>query len=151
MEKNDDFLQSMSLTEACAYMVTHSAKPFKEIAADIGCPYNKLWKQLNVEEEGYRLPAASILPLIRACAKPGEVPAPLLWLNARCGYRAVPMHVEPNHNDVREEILDDLSCCQTFWQAVREKKLAPHKLLELMHAALNELQETMVQYAREVK
>ena len=148
---NNDFFHDIPLSEVCGRMVDASGRPLKAIAADVGKTYSVLYRELDDEDTTAKLGVNTMLPLIRACmgsAPYDEVPAPVLWLNSKTGYKAVPLNAEPNHDNIHEEIMDDLNRCNAFWQAVNAAKLTPEKVVPLMHAAQKELDETMEGYRR---
>jgi len=151
MSKND-FFNNLPLSEVVSRMVDASGRPLKAIAGDVGMSYTSLYRQLDPNDDGAKIGVDALLPLIRACmgsAPYAVAPGPVLWLNSKTGYKAVSLEVTPSHDDVRDEVMDDLNRCNEFWQAVHEGKLPPEKVLPLHHAAQKELDETMESYRRE--
>jgi|GEM_PF-2028243 len=151
MQKHD-FFNAIPLSEVCSQMVDESGRPLKAIAADVGKGYSTLYRELDANDEGGKLGVDTLLPLIRACLGPGgykSPPAPVLWLNSKTGYKAVPLDSVPDREDVRDEVLDDLKRCNEFWQAARDMRLPPERVLPLCRAAQEELEQTMEQYRRQ--
>lgn len=148
---NHDYFNNIPLSEVCARMVDESGRPLKAIAAEIGKGYSTLYRELDANDEGGKLGVDTLLPLMRACLEfpPKNPPAPLIWLNSKCGFKAMPLCAEPDHGDVREEMLDDMQCMAAFQKAVREKRLKPSEVVALAREMQIEVEQTLEQYRRE--
>lgn len=149
----NDFFNDIPLSEVCARMVDDSGRPLKAIAAEIGKGYSTLYRELDANDEGGKLGVDTLLPLIRACAH-GQTtfktpPAPLVWLCSKCGFKAVPLHAEPDSPDVREEALDDVKALATFQAALRDKRMIPSCIALKARVVQAEIDETVEQYRRE--
>lgn len=148
----NDFFNAEPLSETISRMVDASERPLKAIAAEIGKGYSTLYRELDANDEGAKIGVDTLLPLIRACSEtwpPKNIPAPVLWLNSKCGFKALPLTAEPDHPDVREEILDDEASYATFREAVRNRRNTPGQVAELARAVQREIDETVEQYRRE--
>lgn len=148
---SNDFFKDIPLSEVCARMVDDSGRPLKAIAAEIGKGYSTLYRELDAADEGGKLGVDTLLPLIRACvpAPFKSAPAPLLWLNSKCGFKAVPLCAEPDHDDVRDEVLDVLHSLDAFQTAIRNGKNSPARIAKLGRALQAEVDEAIEQYRRE--
>lgn len=148
---NSDFFNGIPLSEVCARMVDDSGRPLKAIAAEIGKGYSTLYRELDPNDEGGKLGVDTLLPLIRACipAPFKSAPTPVIWLNSKCGFKAVPLCAKPNHADVRDEAMDDLNALNEFQQALRDKRNKPAVIAVLARALQVEIDETVEQYCRE--
>lgn len=84
-----------------------------------------------------------------------ESNAALIWRRAsihgadRCGFKNVPLRGEPDHDDVRDEILDVLHSLDAFTSAIRAKKKSPADVLALARALQKEIDDVVEQYRRE--
>lgn len=147
----NDFFNDIPLSEACSRMVDDSGRPLKAIAAEVGKGYSTLYRELDAHDEGGKLGVDTLLPLIRACvpAPFKAPPSPVLWLNSKCGFKAVPLDPEPDHADVRDEALDDIHALDAFQQALRGKNRSPAEVAALARALQTEIDETVEQYRRE--
>lgn len=76
---------SDSMLDAVNLMVEESGKPIKAIAEEIGKPYSTLKRELNEFDEGAKLGAELLLPLMLACS--GD--QPLQYLADRRGYNLI--------------------------------------------------------------
>lgn len=132
-------------------MVDASNRPLKAIAADINKGYSTLYRELDATDEGGKLGVDTLLPLIRACLPMPfkRPPAPVIWLNSKCGFKAVPLHAEPDNPDVREEVMDDLHAAHELQQALRDKRNHPSVIAHLARAFQSEIDETVEQFRRE--
>lgn len=148
---NSDFFNTIPLSEVCSRMVDDSGRPLKAIAAEIGKGYSTLYRELDATDEGGKLGVDTLLPLIRACIHMPfkSAPAPVIWLNSKCGFKAVPLCSIPDHADVRDEALDDLHALDEFQQALRDKRNKPAVIAMLARALQSEIDETVEQYRRE--
>ncbi len=148
---NSDFFNTIPLSEVCARMVDDSGRPLKAIAAEIGKGYSTLYRELDSSDEGGKLGVDTLLPLIRSClAMPFKTPpAPVIWLNSKCGFKSVPLHAEPDSPNVLEEVMDDLHAAHEFEEALRDKKNPPSVIASLARAFQAEIDETVEQYRRE--
>lgn len=148
---NSDFFNGIPLSEVCARMVDDSGRPLKAIAAEIGKGYSTLYRELDPNDEGGKLGVDTLLPLIRACipAPFKSAPTPVIWLNSKCGFKAVPLHAEPNSPNVLEEVMDDLHAAHEFEKALRDKRNHPSVIAALARAFQAEIDETVEQYRRE--
>lgn len=147
----NDFFNDIPLSEVCARMVDDSGRPLKAIAAELGKGYSCLYRELDAQDDGGKLGVDTLLPLIWACCgrTHKSPPVPLIWLNSKCGFKAVPLHAEPNHPDVRDEALDDVQALERFQRALRDKKTSPAKVAALGRAVQVEIDETVEQYRKE--
>lgn len=132
-------------------MVDDSGRPLKAIAAEIGKGYSTLYRELDPNDDGGKLGVDTMLPLIRACLPIPykRIPMPLIWLNSKCGFKAVPLHAEPDSPDVREEVMDDLHAAHELQQALRDKRNHPSVIAHLARALQADIDETVEQYRRE--
>ena len=147
----NDFFNAIPLSEVCSRMVDDSGRPLKAVAAEIGKGYSTLYRELDAQDEGAKLGVDTLLPLIRACVpSPFRVPPPpLIWLNSKCGFKAVPLAPEPDHADIRDEALDDTHALAAFQQALRSGNTPPAEVVTLARALQTEIDETVEQYRRE--
>ncbi len=148
---NHDYFNHIPLSEVCSRMVDDCGRTLKAIAAEIGKGYSTLYRELDAQDEGGKIGVDTLLPLIRACHEfPLKTPpAPVIWLNSKCGFRAVPIEAEPDHTDCREEALDDLRALAAFQDAMRDGKSLPALVAQLGRMAQAEIEETIEQYRRE--
>lgn len=147
-----DFFNAIPLSETISRMVDDSGRPLKAIAAEIGKGYSTLFRELDTHDEGGKIGVDTLLPLIKACSDtwpPKAVPTPLLWLNSKCGYKAVAIDAEPDQQDVRDEMLDDSSSLSALQEAIRDQQAKPATIAALARAVQRELDETVEQYRRE--
>lgn len=146
-----DVFKNIPLSEVCARMVDDSGRPLKAIAAEIGKGYSTLYRELDAQDDSAKLGVDTLFPLIRACmAEPFTVPpAPLIWLSGKCGFKNVSLRVAPDHDDVRDEILDVLHSLDAFTRAIRAKKKSPADVLALARALQKEIDDVVEQYSRE--
>lgn len=72
-----------TLTEVCREAYVHDGgMPLKAVAATVGKPYPTLTRELNPDDDGAKLGADLLLPLMQAT---GDI-RPLEWLAGRMGY-----------------------------------------------------------------
>lgn len=72
-----------TLTEVCREAYVHDGgMPLKAVAAAVGKPYPTLTRELNPDDDGAKLGADLLLPLMQAT---GDI-RPLEWLAGRMGY-----------------------------------------------------------------
>lgn len=148
---NHDYFNNIALSEVCSRMVDESGRPLKAIAAEIGKGYSTLYRELDASDEGGKLGVDTLMPLIRACHELPlkNPPMPVIWLNSKCGFRAVPIAAEPDHADCRDEALDDMRALTAFQDAMRDGKSLPSLVARLGQMAQAEIEETIEQYRRE--
>ena len=146
-----DVFKNIPLSEVCALMVDDSGRPLKAIAAEIGKGYSTLYRELDANDDSAKLGVDTLFPLIRACmTEPfATPPTPLLWLATRCGFKNVPLRGNPDHDDVRDEILDVLHSLDNFTSAIRAKRKSPADVLALARALQKEIDDVVEQYNRE--
>lgn len=72
-----------TLTEVCREAYVHDGgMPLKAVAAAVGKPYPTLTRELNPDDDGAKLGADMLMPLMQAT---GDI-RPLEWLAGRMGY-----------------------------------------------------------------
>lgn len=129
-------------------MAEDSGKSLVTIAEEIGKPYSTLKRELNEFDDGAKLGAATLLPLMRAC---GNSVKPLEYLASRMGHRLVKMSdCESDKPTLAEELLDDLPVLADFHCAMREGK-SPEAVSRLLQAAIRDLEQDYNKYYQEFK
>lgn len=112
--------------------------------------YSTMYRELDANDEGAKLGVDTLYPLIRACIPFPfvTVPPPVIWINSKCGFKALPIKAEPVFKDVRDEELEDLQAIAKFQQGIRDK-LPVEKLVEIASSAQSEIDATMELYRRQ--
>ncbi len=147
---NHDYFNDIPLSEVIARMVDDSGRPLKAIAAEIGKGYSTLYRELDSNDEGAKIGVDSLQPIIRACIRHPLVspPPPLMWLNSKNGFKAVPLTASPDRDDIRDELLDVHTAINAVNDA-REKGIGPEGMLALVREAQFQLDQFAEKYRQE--
>lgn len=100
----------VTLTDAVGRMIDESGKPVKAVAADIGKPYSTLCRELDPADDGAKLGAETLYPIIvSVCGQqPKTPPAPLEWLCHRLKFAVLNFgFAEPDAPTFQEEAMQD--------------------------------------------
>ena len=108
--RNPNKWSGVTLTDAVGRMIEVSERPVKAVAADIGKPYSTLCRELDPDDEGAKLGAETLYPIIVSVCGPCPlvVPAPLEWLCHRLSFAPLPFGcAEPDADTFQEEAMQD--------------------------------------------
>lgn len=134
---------STTIYEVIREMIEQSRMPIKELAARLGKPYPTLVRELNEEDQGAKLGAELLLPLMQAC----DSVMPLRFLASRMGHRVVSMQpITPARSSLLEEMLTTYPALAEYHQAIMERQ-SFEKVAELREQVIRQVQKDFVAYA----
>lgn len=116
--------------------------PLKQVAADLGKPYFTLTRELNPDDDGAKLGADLLLPIMRLT---GDI-RPLEWLASRLGYALVPEdQIQPDRESWQGEHVQDT---QRFGEmsALMDEGAVPARVDAARDALIHEIAETAKRY-----
>jgi hypothetical protein len=129
--------------EVTAEMVMRSDEGAKMIAERVGKPYATLMRELNDADEGAKLGANLIIPLMSAC----DCTDPLNYLARQTGYRLVSMQSVCPAKSLGEEALDTLPALSRFVEAITNSSTRDHAAAHsAMQDAIREIEEAYEAY-----
>jgi len=135
-----------SFLELMQDMVLNNKRPVRVLAENCRRPYKTMMRELNPYDEGAKLGADMVLPLMEQC---GDV-SPLRYLAVRMNYRLTPMDgVSPDKPTLAEELNDDIQAvarCQRVLLDVGNTTL--ERAEEVTALAIQELEENLVAFRR---
>ena len=119
--------------------------PLKAVAAEIGKPYATLTRELNPDDEGAKLGADLLLPIMRVT---GDVRM-LEWLADKMGYMLRPK--SEIHPDQPTWALEHAQDTQHLGEMARlmATGAAPEDVQRLGARAIQDIEETVVRYSRD--
>ena len=135
-----------SFLELIQDMVLNNKRPAKVIAENCRRPYKTMMRELNPYDEGAKLGADMVLPLMEQC---GDI-SPIRYLAIRMNYRLIPMNgVEPDKLTMAEELCDDIQAVARCQRALLDvEATALEQAEELTAQAIQELEENLVAFRR---
>lgn len=116
--------------------------PLKQVAADLGKPYFTLTRELNPDDDGAKLGADLLLPIMRLT---GDI-RPLEWLAARLGYALIPEdQIQPDRESWQGEHAQDT---QRFGEmsALMDEGAVPSRVDAARDNLIHEIAETAKRY-----
>ena len=116
--------------------------PLKQVAADLGKPYFTLTRELNTEDDGAKLGADLLLPIMKLT---GDI-RPLEWLAARLGYILTPENqITPDRESWQGEHAQDT---QRFGEMSKlmDEGAVPSHVDAARDALIHEIAETAKLY-----
>lgn len=138
-----------SLDEVLDAMVIEAranGKPLTHVAEEIGMNYKKLERELNPFDDGAKLGAKALIPLMTSC---GSV-LPLEYIAHRMGYRIVPIQgCAPDKPTFAEECMDTYPAVTAFHAAMTERKSVA-EISRHLNNAVRELEEDMSSYMQQL-
>lgn len=119
--------------------------PLKAVAAGIGKPYATLTRELNPDDDGAKLGADLLLPIMRVT---GDVRM-LEWLADKLGY--ILLRKDDVHPDQPSWPLEHAQDTQHLGEMARlmATGAAPEEVQRVGTIAIREIEETLVQYVRD--
>lgn len=129
-----------SLLEICHDIAFNGQKPAKVVAEELGKPYGTFCRELNPADEGAKLAAEALIPLMNSTGRND----PLEYLAHRRGFRLV-KHAdrEPDAKDMAEECLQGFRAVATFIEKADEN--IPYTVLSRFLAdATKELEDVWI-------
>lgn len=133
-----------TLTEVVREALIYDAPkvPLKAVAADLGKPYYTLTRELNTEDDGAKLGADLLLPIMRIT---GDI-RPLEWLADRLGYALRPESaIRPDRDSWQDEHVQDT---QRFGEMSRlmDEGASPEAVDRARRELIREIEETAKRY-----
>ena len=136
-----------TLTEVARDALIYDAPklPLKAVAAEIGKPYATLTRELNPDDEGAKLGADLLLPIMRVT---GDVRM-LEWLADKLGYML--LRKDDVHPDQPSWPLEHAQDTQHLGEMARlmATGAAPEEVQRLGARAIQDIEETVVRYAKD--
>lgn len=109
------------------------------LAAAMGKPLSTFSREVSPYDEGAKLGAADLLPLMNAC----ESDAPLEWLADARGYRLTPKNANPDGADMNEEVNQAWEAAGNFLSKARNGAVCAMKLLGLRKQVDKEMDDVL--------
>lgn len=133
-----------SIYDVVEDMVDASGKNRREIAVEIGKEYSTLRRELNPYDEGAKLGAELLLPLMRSTGRKDIAE----WFALKVDCRLECIEVTPDKPTIQAECLDTYPAIIDFHQAIQRKE--PLLVVSaLLRAAIEELEQDFVAYREE--
>ena len=131
-----------TLLEVIAETVLDGKVPAKVVAETLGKPYPTLMRELNPQDEGAKLGAEMLIPVMRATGDD----RPLYYLAQQMGYRLASLEeVKPDKPTLADECLDTYPALAEFHEAMRNGS-SLKKVGMLLHRAISEVEQDFVAY-----
>lgn len=111
--------------------------PAKVVAEELGKPQFTLYRELNPDDDGAKLDAAHLLPIMLVTGDD----RPLQFLAGHMGKRLVDVSRRPDGRDMAEECLQAYPAVTTFVEAARGDGASLIGLGALLEAAVGELED----------
>lgn len=134
-----------TLTEVCREAYVHDGKmALKAVAAAVGKPYATLAREMNPDDDGAKLGADLLLPLMQAT---GDI-RPLEWLAHRMGYALLKKgEIKPDSPTWEGEHAQDSAIMGEMVEAMIAGEPA-EVIYRIVRKLTKDLSETAVQYER---
>ena len=109
------------------------------LAAAMGKPLSTFSREISPYDEGAKLGAADLLPLMNAC----ESDAPLEWLANARGYRLTQKSAKPNGESLNEEINQAWEAAGNFLTKARSGAACAIQMLGLRKKVAKEMDDVL--------
>ena len=117
------------------------------LASAMGKPLSTFSREISPYDEGAKLGAADLLPLMNACGSD----APLDWLADARGYRLMPKNAKPDGADMNEEINQAWEAAGHFLTKARNGAVCAIQMLGLRKRVAKEMDDVLARVQHKSK